>query len=287
MAAFSKKNPSRAPQTRSQRTPINTYYRSKEKSSNSPFVKKPAKKPVRKFILVFLDLIILAILVLGLLYSLALKASPVVEANDFSYHTKATYAAAGRVQFGRFQNRNKLTFNETSVIKALQSRFPEISAAQVELPFFSEQPVLHLTVAEPSFILSSSKSSLIVDSAGVAVGPAASFPIKGLPYVIDDSGYIAKAGSQVMGSDAVDFINSVMNQCRRAKIPIASLVLPAQPQELQLRTKDSGYYVKFYLGGDALQETGQFLAARHHFSQIHQPPSQYLDVRVSGKIFYK
>ncbi|MGH7156635.1 MAG: hypothetical protein ACREGG_00760, partial [Candidatus Saccharimonadales bacterium] len=87
--------------------------------------------------------------------------------------------------------------------------------------------------------------------------------------------------------DSVGFINTVIAECKHSKVPISSLVLPTTPQELDLHTADQPYYVKFYLGGDVLNEAGQFLAARNHFAQTKQSPSQYLDVRVQGKIFYK
>jgi len=41
------------------------------------------------------------------------------------------------------------------------------------------------------------------------------------------------------------------------------------------------------MGGDALVQTGQFLAARKEFDISKKQPPEYLDVRVSGKIFYK
>jgi hypothetical protein len=63
--------------------------------------------------------------------------------------------------------------------------------------------------------------------------------------------------------------------------------LPPKAQELDLRASDQSYYVKFYLGGDAMIQTGQYLAARQKFAQTKQQPGEYLDVRVSGKIFYK
>jgi hypothetical protein len=70
-------------------------------------------------------------------------------------------------------------------------------------------------------------------------------------------------------------------------VSIKSLTLPKSVQELDLHTSDRTYFVKFYLGGDALQQTGQFLAARHQFDITNSQPAEYLDVRVAGKIFYK
>jgi hypothetical protein len=70
-------------------------------------------------------------------------------------------------------------------------------------------------------------------------------------------------------------------------VSVSSLTLPKTAQELDLRTKDRPYYVKFYLGGDALLQAGQFLATRRQFDTSNTQPAEYLDVRVEGKIFYK
>jgi hypothetical protein len=70
-------------------------------------------------------------------------------------------------------------------------------------------------------------------------------------------------------------------------VTITSLSLPSKPSELDLRTKDRPYFVKFYMGGDALTQAGQFLAARAQFDRQNHQPADYLDVRVAGKIFYK
>jgi hypothetical protein len=63
--------------------------------------------------------------------------------------------------------------------------------------------------------------------------------------------------------------------------------LPPSAQEIDLYTSDKSYLTKFYLGGDVLQQSGQFLAARNHFKEIGEDPATYLDVRVQGKIFSK
>ncbi len=111
--------------------------------------------------------------------------------------------------------------------------------------------------------------------------------IKNLVRLDDQSGFTTQVGKQVLSSQSVNFINNMLAQLQRAKIPVKSLILPKQAQELDLRTNDRPYYVKFYLSGDVLYETGQFLASRHYFDQNHKQPQRYLDVRLGGKIFYK
>jgi len=290
MALFSKKPKDRKSKIATpRRSPLNTYYRAEAgPGAASPFSKKSPKRRIRKYLLGLLDIALLALVIIGIGYSLIIKPQPKVIVNSSSFHSLQTYRAAAATQLRHLNNRNKITFNEGALASALQKQFPEITNVQVELPLFSEQPTIRLTVAAASFFLNSGGQRYIINSSGRAVSVASSLPrFTNLPNIEDQSGFKTTTGSQVLSADSVAFINTVIAECHRAQVPLGSLTLPAIPEELDLRTKDQPYFVKFYMSGDVLSETGQFLAARQHFANNQQPPSQYLDVRVAGKIFYK
>ena len=270
-----------------QRTPL-TYYRSAEKpSTSSPFEKKIRPRG-RKWLPKVVDFLVVALVLSGVVYSLIIRPDPKLVVNSTAYHQASAYRVSALADFKSLKNRNKLTFDEKGIIADLQKRFPEIASAAVELPLFGETPRLRINIASPTFILNSQGSDYIVDSQGVAVTKKADAPqIAGLLVVIDQTGFNTQIGRQIISAAEVNFINTLLAQTKRAKVPIASLTLPPLAQELDLRTSDQGYFAKFYLGGDALVQSGQFLAARHQFEQANSQPSQYLDVRVPGKIYYK
>jgi hypothetical protein len=271
------------------RTPVTTYYRSENQPGNlSPFKKKPAKKSGRKYLFGAADIVLLVLLLAGLVYSLMLSPKPKVIVSNLAYRRAAQYSSKITADFGGLKNRNKISFDEQSVVKKIQSQFPEVQSVRVELPFFSEQPKVNLLISPPAFKLSSGGQVYIVDFQGVAVSKAQNLPAAAKLLTIDDqSGFSAAAGKQVLSSQAASFIDTVIKQSQRAKVPISGLSLPASPLEIDMRTTDQPYFIKFYLGGDANSQAGQFLAARQKFAQAHITPSQYLDVRVQGKIFYK
>ncbi|HET6863616.1 MAG TPA: hypothetical protein VFH37_00210 [Candidatus Saccharimonadales bacterium] len=269
------------------RTPLTTYYRA-DKAPNSPFQNRPPKKSPRRYLFGVADLILIVVLIAALVYSLILRAEPAVMASSQAYRTNSQYASLIQTDFSGLSNKNKITFNETSVVNHIQQQFPEVSAARVELPFFSEQPKVRLLVSPPAFKIKSSSKIYIVDEQGMVVTDQYNQRrFADLPTVEDQSGFRASVGKPVLSSTAASFISTVIKQCQRAKVPLAILSLPPVPQEFDLRTKDKPYYVKFYLGGDPNIQSGQYLAARQKFAQAHISPSQYLDVRVAGKIFYK
>ena len=272
------------------RVPVNYYRRgSATTGASSPFSRKTTKRGrTRKYLIRLLDSVLIILLLAGLAYSLLVKSTPQIQLNDSTYHSAADYQAVAAKQLGSLKNRNKITLNEQSVIDALQAKFPEIASASLELPIFSETPIIHLTVAKPNFFLSNNGQDYIIDSEGVATNVANKLPqIKNLTTLSDQSGFTARPGQQVLSAQSVSFINNLLVQTNRASVPVKSLVLPPQAEELDLRTTDQSYYVKFYLGGDPILQTGQLLAARHNFAQSGKQPAEYLDVRVPGKVFYK
>jgi hypothetical protein len=291
--------PRRPRQSSSKRQPSKvslTYYRSKSKEmeDKSPFLQnRPADAgKFRRFVGGVLNTVLIAALLAGLVYGVLVSPDAKVNASSESFHSTSTYQQAAQKDFQKFGNRNKITLNEQAVAESLQKQFPEIAGVYVELPVFSETPVIHLNIAEPSFMLNDNGSIYIVDSQGLAVaqlGQSDNFNLNSssLKVITDKSGFTAKSGQQVMSSSSVQFLNGLIAELQHAHVPIKSLTLPPQAQELDLQSSDRPYYVKFYMGGDVLRQTGQFLATRHQLDATNAPAPQYLDVRVPGKVFYK
>jgi hypothetical protein len=286
-----KKTKTSEPRTRKsyRRAPIANYYRAaKTTGTPSPFRRREPKTNRRVILFNIADIILLVIVIIGLIYSLILRGDPAIKADGSEYHNSEVYKSQIAPLFSGFRNSNKLTFDESSVVNAIQTRFPEVRSARVELPFFSEQPVVWLDISPPAFTLVNDQNSYLIDTQGVAVAKSADIPaIRNQVTVQDQTGFKVQVGQQVLSSDGVGLLNTVIAQAKQAKVPISSLSLPPRAQELDLKTSDQPYYVKFYLAGDALNQTGQFLAARHQFAKSGKSPAQYLDVRVPGKIFYK
>lgn len=275
------------PAGRLSKPPVTKYYRSEPKTA-SPFQKKTPVKSLSAVVSKTIDILLIIILLFCLVYSLIVRPDPKVIASSSIYHEESAYQTAAASDLGSFKDRNKLSFDEVGLVDNLKKHFPEISKANVELPLFGQKPIIRLTIAAPVFIFVSQGHNFLISSDGVVVSENPDLPAAvNLPRVEDKSGFKAQLGEQVLGASQVEFINQVVLQCRRAKVSISSLTLPSAAQELDLRTKDASYFVKFYLGGDPLVETGQFLASRAKFARDHIQPTSYLDVRVAGKIFYK
>jgi hypothetical protein len=233
-----------------------------------------------------LNLAILIGLGFLLVYGLFVRQGVKVAVDSTAYHPQATYQAAADKLTHGLSYRSKLTYNQKAVVDNLKQQFPEIDGAQVHLPLLSQRVGLNLNISKPEFLLKSAAVSYLIDQSGevVSSNPTSA---SNLITINDQSGLRVSIGQKILSSDNIAFINQVVSQLRQAKVPIGYITLPALPQEFDLYTTDKTYYTKFYLGGDPVVQAGQFLAARNQFAQQKSDPSQYLDVRVAGKIFYK
>ena len=283
-----KKQRPRKSLSRPSRVPLTYYKSAKNEPAASPFKPINKKPKSRRIIPKVTYLLLISVLFLGLIYSLLVSAKPRIIASSLSYRPQKSYEEAAAANLAKLKNRTKLTFDEKDLVNSLKKQFPEISSATVELPLFSHVPVIRLNVAAPSFVLKNSDTLYVIDSEGKVVGRAANFPqAKNLPALTDVLGSSASLGKQVISSSSVTFIETLILQLKHGNVPVGSLELPQAAQELRLRTADRPYFVKFYLDGDPLRQSGQFLAARHNFDSKGQQPAEYLDVRIPGRIFYK
>lgn len=269
------------------RVRVNAYYGQRsETETASPFIARAKKRTSRLLVWIFDSLLILAILV-AFVYSLLVRPSAKLSVSNDTFHSQAEYQVVVNKQLTTLKDRNKITFDEASLSSAIERSFPEVESVDIELPILGEQPIVHLKIGKPAFFIRSSGKDYLLSANGVAVGYKSDYPNIGkLVQITDKSGFEVNVGKPILSTDNINFLNTLLAELARSQVPIKELVLPNSPAEADLYTQDAAYYTKFYMGGDAIIQSGQYLAARNSFKS--QPaPSQYLDVRVAGKIFYK
>lgn len=279
------------PQTNS-KVPL-TYYR----SSNQNYRSEPRapKRISAKAIIRRLTRLSSLVLIFGLLiFNQFINTTAEISLDSKTYRSHDTYLKAVNQEVAKFKNHFRLSFDEASLERNLQNKFPELAQVKVDLPIYKRTPKVELTISKPSFMLAGAagtygeQNKFIVASNGKAVGLAADFlHITNLPVITDQSSLPVAPGVVVLGHDMSRFILAILAQCQASGIPVAAFNLPQGSQDIELRTSDQPYLVKFHQGGDPRVQTGQFIAARQQFNKDGTQPSQYLDVRVEGRIYYK
>lgn len=203
-----------------------------------------------------------------------------------------TYQQAADKAFGGFFNSNKLTIDTAKIETSLRGQFPELQAVSISLPFIGDHPTVYIQPASAQLLfVASDKSVYLLDSTGraIASGVQASTAATDLqlPTVTDQSGLTVQVGNIILPESSVAFITQVVGQMQAKGLHITSLTLPPDSDEMYLQLSGLGYYIKFDLQGDAREEAGSYLAVKGYLQSHSITPSQYVDVRVEGKAYYK
>jgi hypothetical protein len=243
--------------------------------------------------------------VLALLAGLALLVTSVqvsmnprlVIVNDtavYRLHPDDTYKAnISRTLRSSWTNTNKITIDTTKVATELKRTYPEVADASVALPVLGQRPMVYIQLTKPSLVLvSADGTASVLDEKGRVLAPASqvtNLDSFGLPTITDESGLISKPGELVLSSGAVNFIQTVLFELHSAGVNYSKLVLPPSSQELDVYITGQTYYAKFNLHSDttAREQAGAYVATVTYLQKQGKVPTAYVDVRLSGRTYYK
>ena len=299
---FNKKSKQRASKASTQQSgPVYSYYSNASRNEDNGMQRRVKSdnsrlKSMSKWWHNLPSIIATAAILLSLLYALELSTNPIIVqpsgANSVFLQPINTYQQAARKLFDQsLLNKNKITVNVSGITVKLKKQFPELSNVTITLPIFSHRPLVYIIPSQPSLLITSSKSvTYVLNDSGVAVLAASQAPhlaeLK-LPKVDDHSNLSIRLGQAVLSSNDVSFISTVSEQLQAQKQSVKSLTLPSLAEELDLQLEGQNYNVKMDMQGDAKEQVGTLLATIKHLKYTGQTPSSYIDVRVSGRAYYK
>ena len=207
-------------------------------------------------------------------------------------HTQAEYqAAATKLLNSSTTNHNKLTIDSGGIEQQLKRQYPELKLVAVSLPLFGATPTVTIVPSMPAALLQTvSSGSFVLDSSGFAVADAADIKGVDLPIIADQSGIAVARGNRVLPSSSMDFIDKITRQLAEKQITIESFILPkGSAHEIDVRIVGASYYGKFSsVKPDTYdQQIGDYLALRGYLESKRIMPSEYVDVRLAGRAYFK
>lgn len=239
---------------------------------------------------------ILTIILASMLYGLWLDSTPkvIIQANSQTailQKTEVYEKAAQEILQASLVSKTKLSINSSDLSARMKDRFPELSEVEVRVPLAGHRVIFAIWPTQPALVLTSSESgAFIVNSSGRAMVSAATIPdlsALNVPLVYDESGIALSPGVDILTEQEVAFIQMVIFQLEAAGEPATELILPLVASELHVRLPKQPYFIKFNMQGEGRLQVGTFLAAQKRFKREGIVPSQYVDVRIPQKAFYK
>ncbi len=240
---------------------------------------------------------VIIILFVAVLYEMHLSSNAninIVQPMSYQYlpHSLSAYSKViAKSINSSLYNSFKLTLNATDIATNLEANFPEIKYVSVTIPLIGSTPNVYLQFRNPELIYSTPNGSYIVDSNGIIVAPIqalSSAEIAKLYTIQTLSTEPMTDGRQVLTPQNVSFIQTVGIALSEKKVTVSKMMLAPAAEELDVYPLGQPYYVKFNIHQtDALQQVGTYLATVATLKQQNKTPSQYIDVRVDGRAYYK
>jgi hypothetical protein len=107
-----------------------------------------------------------------------------------------------------------------------------------------------------------------------------------MPYVINSFSKI-NINKQALSNSDLAFILYVYDELEAQSIKTSYYTLVPNSRELDVKPAAQPYTIKFNLEEDPKVQTGSYLALRGYLQTNKITASQYIDVRVLGRAYYK
>lgn len=181
--------------------------------------------------------------------------------------------------------RNTLLINTGAVGRFVQTAEPGVKTIRVSRHLPGELRIA-VTERQPSLNWRSGGQLYLLDADGTVLGASKGQYVK-LPAVNDSANLPVKEGSRVVPSQFVAFASAIATQLPPAsKLQIAQMSVPQTTSELYVTT-DRGLLIKFDTTRPAGGEISDLVKVLQQLQALHKTPSQYIDLRVEHKAYYK
>lgn len=238
-------------------------------------------------------IVVVAVLCIVAVYLASLSSTPFVMVNGTQFRTPKEYQTiiSGIFEGSDIRNRTKPLLRVNDLEAAISNAIPEAKAVTVSSSFLGHRPEVKISTDEPLAIFSQpNDKDYILSNRGrllLPIAEATNFKSSTLPIVQNQTGILAKAGEQFMRPDETTAMTRLLAQYKAdASTPI--FTLNTTPHELSAQEAGrGGYYVKYLLSESIVIQYGALRATEQKLKELAQIPSEYIDVRLADKAYYK
>lgn len=182
-------------------------------------------------------------------------------------------------------SRFHFVMNEQSLLSYVVAKLPEVSAIYQKGNVGLGVTKFEIVVRQPIAAWKISNHQYYVDSLGVSFEK--NYYIDPSVQIVDNSGISAKSGEIVASKRFLSFVGKVVAYTKTSGYTVTQAIIPPDTtRQLQIKLKEVGYPIKLSIDRPAGEQVEDMCRAVKYLVSNNKTPS-YVDVRVSGKAFYK
>jgi cell division septal protein FtsQ len=232
-----------------------------------------------------LSVVLLGVVVLASLV-FQFTAQVAVRTSDVSRSLAPEYATAVDDYLSRQPiERLRFLLREDALTDYLQSVTPEVESITSIGYGGLGKSVFVVEMRRPIAGWSIRGSQQYVDTSGVSF--ASNYYDKPQVQVVDNSGIQVEAGQAVASNQFLSFVGRVVGLANAKQYTVTQVTIPqGTTRQIELKMKDVAYPIKLSVdrpAGEQVEDMARSIA----WLQSHKVTPQYLDVRVSGRAFYR
>jgi cell division septal protein FtsQ len=178
---------------------------------------------------------------------------------------------------------NLITFDNGGFVAKLQQVDPILRGVSVRRSWL-HTIVITATLKQPSLGWSTGNQMYVIDRDGTVIGAATAMP--GLPVVYDGSNLPLSVGQQAVSARFIEFVSHIVPALAANGITVSRLDIKDTTFDLTATT-NKGYRLLFDTSREAGDEISDLKSVQALLATQKRTPAEYIDLRVSGKAYYK
>jgi cell division septal protein FtsQ len=199
---------------------------------------------------------------------------------DTGHLQRVAQEGASKQWFGR----NALLLNTGALVTYIETAEPGVKSAQIKHRGFHTVEVV-VTERQPSLNWKSNNILYLLDVDGTVIGPSKGSYVR-LPTVTDSTNLPVKEGSIVAPASFVAFSGEFIRRLPEAGLQASEAIVPETTSELNIKTQQ-GYMLKLDTTRNAGSELDDLKNVQRELAKAHKAPTQYIDLRIEHKAYYK
>lgn len=181
--------------------------------------------------------------------------------------------------------RNTILLSTDKLSKQLMDQDKQLGQVKIGRDFINGL-VVTITEETPSLGWQSGSSVFVLSSDGRAIALADKADGT-MPIVVDSANIPVKIGQKVVPIEFINFVQIIVKGLHAQKIDFLQLSVPPESiGELYVQTK-TGYKIKFDTSRDGAGQLSDLKAVLSSLSTQKKLPTEYIDLRIEGRAFYK
>lgn len=236
------------------------------------------------FFIVLLSLAILWLLISNITSKVTINISSSINSSknvDKSIYEKAIQDYLDANPIGRL----RFLLDQDALGSFLVNKLPEVGGINQGGRNSLGVTIFYTTMRVPVAGWMINNKQYFVDSSGVSFN--VNYFENPSVQIVDQSGISLQSGDVIASQRFLSFVGLAVAQSKENGYTVTQAIMPPNTtRELELKIKEGDYLVKLSIDRPVGEQVEDMAAALKYFVSKNQKP-EYIDVRVSGKAFYK